>query len=92
MDIPENPSALFRALRLPVSQRQAKLRRRKFYVEFLGRRSLLDAGLGAALAIDPTTDLLGDADPATLTCWLPGTDPVLAEGLAGAGFAVEGDA
>jgi mycothiol synthase len=29
------------------------------------------------------------ADPATLTCWLPGTDPVLAEGLEDAGFAVD---
>ncbi len=30
-----------------------------------------------------------DADAATLTCWLPGTDPVLAEGLQHAGFAVD---
>jgi mycothiol synthase len=29
------------------------------------------------------------ADPATLTCWLPGTDPVIADGLEAAGFTVD---
>lgn len=42
-----------------------------------------------ATAVTAVARAVADADGATLTCWLPGTDPVLADGLEQAGFTVD---
>lgn len=42
-----------------------------------------------APAVAAVVTAVVDSDPATLTCWLPGTDPVLAAGLEHSGFTVD---